>query len=101
MSELTMLIDTTSGAYAPEHSHLSADALIKLRPLQAKVRNADARLLDVTPPPTMLDLQTGEAQVRIAGYYHNRLSKGPAGRSFGALPVLPVVLQRMLGPIYT
>ncbi|MBK7513817.1 MAG: radical SAM protein [Chloracidobacterium sp.] len=82
MSELTMLIDTTSGAMLLEHSHLSADVLDKVTAIAGEGKECGcARPLDVIPPPTMLDLQTGEAQVRIAGYYHNSLVEGPGRRS--------------------
>jgi anaerobic ribonucleoside-triphosphate reductase activating protein len=82
MSELTMLIDTISGAMLLEHSHLSADLLDKVTTIAGEGKECGcARPLDVIPAPITPDIQTEEARVRIAGYYHNSLVEGPGRRS--------------------
>lgn len=82
MRELTVLIDTTSGAMLVEHSHLSADVLAEVAAIAGEGKELGcARPLNVIPPPPSPDIRTAEVCVRIAGYYHNSLVEGPGRRS--------------------
>ncbi len=91
MSELTMLIDTTNGVMLLEHSHLSADVLDKFAAIAGEGKECGcARPLDVIPAPITPDIQTEEARVRIAGYYHNSLVEGPGRRSSALFQFCPL-----------
>lgn len=83
MRELTVLIDTTSGAMLLEHSHLSAEVLAEVTVIAGEGKECGcARPLNVIPASSPSpNIQTAEVRVRIAGYYHNSLVEGPGRRS--------------------
>lgn len=82
MSELTMLIDTTSGVMLLEHSHLSADVLDEVTAIAGEGKECGcARPINVLPVPITRESHASGARVRIAGYYHDSLVEGPGRRS--------------------
>ncbi|MEK7857175.1 MAG: 4Fe-4S single cluster domain-containing protein [Acidobacteriota bacterium] len=82
MSELTMLIDTTTGVMLLEHAHLSADVLDKVTAIAGDGKECGcARPIEIIPVPITRENHPSEDRVRIAGYYHNSLIEGPGRRS--------------------
>lgn len=84
MSEITFIVDSSSGAILVEDNQdLSAEAFALLRENLGEAREiACARPLEIIEPPVSISgKETSDVTVRIAGYYHNSLTEGPGRRS--------------------
>lgn len=102
MQELTFILDELGGEIVVEdNEHLDAETLRTLENHLGEAQEiACARPLEILPPPPAVSVKNfAESQfVRIAGYYHNSLTKGPGRRSSVLFQYCPLKCQNCYVP---